>query len=204
MDAEISHQSQLEPITGIAPVEDDQAVFRRLSHQFERCITLGPIASGNDAGYRQSAQRIEQCMDQALGVMAFPRMLESTLGIEVLAQRLRCGQGIFGPINGQHVHALEQVVRDLGPELVSQFRSAAQHGLKHGPIHLAAALADGAAGRDCVLGPETGALSGFEKQSGLDIHAAGLARSGKVQDEGDDFLQGQLTVTRKIGVLFLL
>ena len=150
------------------------------------------------SGYGKTSEDIVGRCHQALGIVASSFILEATMGIELLSDLL-CGRKIvLGAIEGNDRHPMPKIGRITGKEAVGQFDGLLQDVTKDGPGNLLASSTESASVHLLSIGPQSASPGTLEEFTRFDVHSLALSTGGKGENEGDELVEGKLSVAGEI------
>jgi len=183
---------------GISPIEERNASRREQGQERLRLLPLRSMDTDDSPGYGKTPEDIIGGCHQTLRVMAPSLILESTVGIELLADLLGCRKVVFGAINGNNRHAVPEIGGITRKEAVSKLHGLLQDVSEDGPGDFLASLGKAASVDLLGIRPQSATPGRSEEIPGFDVHSLALSARHNREDEGDELWKGQFPTADKV------
>jgi hypothetical protein len=185
-------------IARVTSIKKDDVSRRDMGNQLFGLFSFGAIDIDHTPGYRYTSKDIIDSGNQALGIVPFPAVLESTMRIEFPSDLFPRRQGVFRSIYGKNRHAMPRELRALWPTLVGKRNGIVKDTLKDLPVHFVSCFTEGAM-VDCFgIRPKTTAFSISEELTRLHFYSFAFTTGSNGENEGDELWESELAFSSEI------
>jgi hypothetical protein len=157
-------------IAGVSSIEEK---YRSGGNEGQKRLGLLPFRSmdtDHTPGYRKASEYIIGCCDQTLGIMTFPFMLETALGIKFGPDRFCCRKVVLRSIEGENRHPMPQKRGIERPEAIGQSNRFSQDITEDSPWDLFASMGEAAAVDGFGIEPKSAAPCPFEELTRFNVY----------------------------------
>lgn len=185
-------------IARVTSIKEEDASLRDMGNQLFGLFSFRAIDIDHTPGYGYTPKDIIDGGNQALGIVPFPAILESTMRIEFPSDLFPRRQGIFRSIDGKNRHAMPRELRALWPTVIGKRNSIIKYTLKDLPWHFVSGLTEGAM-VDCFgIWPKTTTFSISEELTRLHFHSFAFSTGSNGENEGDELWESELALSSEI------